>query len=222
MKIKIFNTIFAIIFIVMLLIPLFLTDLRNGLVSVEENRMLADRPPLSSINHPRTFIQNFNGWFNDHIGFREKFISLQRTLNRFQKEGPQYREGNLTYIVGKEGHHFYTGSNYEMISKFQGDPIFTNSQLQQFAQSLTDVRNFLAEKDIPFVVMFCTDKESIYPEYYPEAIRRGPEPNQLDFITSYLKTNTVIDVFNIRQALAEQKKTLSVVPKTTAWRYNSL
>jgi hypothetical protein len=197
----------------MLLIPLFLTDLRNGLVSVEENRILANRPPLSSINHPRTFIQNFNEWFNDHIGFREKFISLYRTLNRFQKEGSQYREGYLAYIVGKEGHHFYTGPNHKMVSKFQGYPIFTNNQLQLFAQKLADVRNYLAEKDIPFIVMFCTDKESIYPEYYPETIRRGPEPNQLDFITSYLKNNTAVDVFNIRQALVDQKKHYLLYPK---------
>ncbi|MDR1618230.1 MAG: hypothetical protein LBS06_04180 [Treponema sp.] len=213
MKTKSFKAAFVVTFIIMLLTPLLSTDLRNGAVSVEENRMLADRPPLSSINHPRTFIKDFNKWFDDHVGFREKFISLYRIFNKLQRKGPQYREGNLTYITGKKGHHFFTGYNNEMTAKFSGKPIFSDKQLETFAQKLKTVKSFLDKEGILLIVMFCTDKESVYPEYYPESIRQGPEPIQLDFITDYLKNNASIDVFNIRRALLDQKGRYPLYPK---------
>jgi hypothetical protein len=53
--------------------------------------------------------------------------------------------------------------------------------------------------------MFCADKESVYPEFYPKSIKRGFEPIQLDIITGYLQEHTDVDVFNIRQALLAEK-----------------
>jgi hypothetical protein len=73
------------------------------------------------------------------------------------------------------------------------------------ASKLEEVKTFLDKKGIPLIVMFCADKESIYPEFYPKAIKRGPEPIQLDLITEYIKEHTSVDVFNIRQALLAEK-----------------
>jgi hypothetical protein len=73
------------------------------------------------------------------------------------------------------------------------------------AAKLEEVKTYLEKKSIPLVVMFCTDKESIYPEFNPKSIKRGPEPIQLDMITDYLQENTNVDVFNIRQALLAEK-----------------
>jgi hypothetical protein len=120
----------------MLLIPLFSTDMRSGITSERENRMLADRPPLWLMkDRPRHFIRTFERWFNDHVGLREKFISLYRMINKFQGKGPQYKEGELTYIIGKDGHYFFTGFNHEMIAKFQGRAVFSGEQLRTCAQN---------------------------------------------------------------------------------------
>ncbi|MDR0642709.1 MAG: hypothetical protein LBG07_09650 [Treponema sp.] len=197
----------------MLLIPLFSTDLRSGVISKWENRMLADRLPLSVIKkHPRHYIRIFERWFNDHVGFRETLINLYRKIN-----GPQwsfhYQEGGLSYTVGKEGHHFFSGTNHALIAKFQGRAIFSDEQLRAFAQKLSAIKNYLDKEGIPLIVMFCTTKETIYPEYYPETILRGPEPVQLDIITDYLKENTSVDVFSIRQALMAQKDRYLLYPK---------
>jgi hypothetical protein len=80
------------------------------------------------------------------------------------------------------------------------------------AEKLEEVKTYLDRKDIPLVVMFCADKESIYPEYYPESIIRGPEPIQLEIITSYLQDHTSVDVFNIRQALLEERSNYLLYP----------
>ena len=63
------------------------------------------------------------------------------------------------------------------------------------ADSLNGISRFLGQKNIPLLVMFCPDKESVYPEYYPKSIKRGPEPIQLDIITEYLNEQTTADVF---------------------------
>jgi len=55
--------------------------------------------------------------------------------------------------------------------------------------------------------MLCPDKESVYPEYYPKSIKRGPEPIQLDIITNYLQKYTSVDILNIKQALLTEKDT---------------
>jgi hypothetical protein len=138
---------------------------------------------------------------------------VYRKLNRFQERGIQYKEGRLTYIVGREGHHFFTGYNHELIAKFQGRAIFSDEELRIFAQKLTAIKNYLNEKGIPLIVMFCTDKETIYPEYYSKTIRRGPEPGQLNIVTTYLQNATPVDIFNIQQALIAQKEPYLLYPK---------
>jgi hypothetical protein len=77
---------------------------------------------------------------------------------------------------------------------------------------LEELKKYLDNKDIPLIVMLNTDKESIYPEFYPKTIKRGPEPIQLDVITTYLQNYTSVDVFNIRQALLEQKSNYLLYP----------
>jgi hypothetical protein len=73
------------------------------------------------------------------------------------------------------------------------------------AAKLDEVKVFLTNKGIPLVVMFCTDKESIYPEFYPKSIIKSIDPIQLDMITMYLQEQTDVDVFNIKQALLAEK-----------------
>jgi hypothetical protein len=100
-----------------------------------------------------------------------------------------------------------------MIGKFEGNPVFSSEQLQTFSHKLTSIQDYLNKRGLPLIVMFCTDKETIYPEYYSPAVKRGPEPIQLDFITSYLKNSTSVDVFNIKQSLLEQKDRYPLFPK---------
>jgi hypothetical protein len=108
-----------------------------------------------------------------------------------------------------------------MISKFQGKKFISDEQLSEMAAKLEEVKTYLENKGIPLVVMFCTDKESVYPEYYPKSIKRGSEPIQLDIITSYLQEHTGVDVFNIRQALVEEKNNYLLYYKVDTMSFTS-
>jgi hypothetical protein len=190
----------------MLILPLVFVDLSSDRVFVEENRMLAERPRLADMrNHPGTFIQGFDAWFKDSTGFRERLIKLYQMIDKNKwLNAVRYTDGQYVYLVGEKGHHYFA-SGGELISKFQGKQFLSDEQLANMANKLEEVNTYLDNKGIPLVVMFCSDKESVYPEFYPKSIKKGPEPIQLDMITEYLQRHTSVDVFNIRQALLTEK-----------------
>ena len=222
---RFFNLCFILIFILMMALPLVFVDLKSDRVSVTENRMLANRPPFSELkNGPGTFIRQFDDWFKDSTGFREKLLAIYKTVNenKWLNNVVRYTDGQYVYLVGEKGHHYFAGGDGYLIAKFQGKPFLSDEQLSGMAGKLEEVKTYLEKKGIPLVVMFCTDKESVYPEYYPKSIKRGPEPIQLDKITNYLKENTSVDVFNIRQALLKEKKSnlLYIISSDDLTHYN--
>jgi hypothetical protein len=200
----------------MLFVPLILVDLSSDRISVSENRRLANFPNLADIkSHPGFFFSQFDSWFKDSTGFREQLVSLYNVINKNKSFGRQirYTEGQFTFIAGEQGHHYFAGvETNNLISRFQGKQFISEKKLENMAAKLEEFKTYLDHKDIPLVVMFCADKESIYPEYYPKSIIRGPEPIQLDTITSYLQDHTSVDVFNIRQALLAEKSNYLLYP----------
>jgi len=211
----------------MLALPLVFVDLKSDRISVGENRMLANRPPLFEIkNNPGMFIRQFDEWFKDSTGFREKLLDIYKTVNenKWLNNVVQYTDGQYVYLVGEKGHHYFAYEGGWMISKFQGKKFISDEQLLNMASKLDTVKTYLDSKSIPLVVMFCTDKESVYPEYYPKSIKRGPEPNQLDVITKYLQEHTSVDIFNIRQALLAEKNAnlLYILSSGDVTHYNQI
>jgi hypothetical protein len=191
----------------MLLVPLVLVDLSTDRASVIENRMLANPPKLTEIKiHPGKFKRDFDAWIKDSTGFREQILALYNLVNNNEKiNGIWYINGQYTHLIGEQGHHYFADENSRLIPKFLGKQFVSNELLQNMATKLEEVKLYLDNKGIPLVVMLCTDKETIYPEFYPKSIKRGPEPIQLDVITKYLQDHTNVDVFNIRQALLAEK-----------------
>jgi len=194
----------------MLALPLVFVDLGSDRISVGENRMLANRPSFAGIKDSLgLFIRQFDEWFKDSTGFREKLLAIYKSVNdnKWLNNVVQYTDGHYVYLKGEKGHHYFAYTDGWMISKFQGKKYISDEQLSGMAEKLEMVKTYLDNKNIPLVVMFCTDKESIYPEYYPKSIKRGSEPIQLDIITNYLQENTSVDVFNIRQTLLSERNT---------------
>jgi hypothetical protein len=202
---RVLNGVFIALFMAMLTLPLVFVDFASDRVSVQENRMLAQHPRLADIkNHPGTFVRGFDAWFKDSTGFREQVLALYNVMGKNgQLNGAFYMDGQTIYLIGEGGHHYYAMS--ALIGKFQGKRFLTDDQLTNMAVKLDEIKTYLDTKGIPLIVMFCTDKETIYPEFYPKSIKRGPEPVQLDIITRYLQEHTGVDLFNIRQALLAEK-----------------
>jgi len=197
----------------MLVLPLFFVDLSSDRISVKENRKLADRPHVSDIKrHPGTFIREFDAWFKDSTGFREKLISLYKKTDGIFGQN-YYLDGTSIVLIGKQGHHFHTHYN-QLLPIWQGKRWLDDTQSYELSVKLNKINQYLSERNIPFIVMFCTDKESIYPEYYPDFVIKGPEPTSLDAVVDYISANTNIDFFCIKENLLREKENWLLYPKT--------
>jgi hypothetical protein len=213
MKNKVLCAVYSIIFVFMLVMPMAFVNLYGGVVSAKENRTLATRPPISYMfKHPRDFIRMFDDWFSDNVGFREGFIDYYKKFMNLESN-IQYTDGQYLMLIGEQGHHYFAHTKGWMISKFQGQPFVSEEQLQGLADGLNKAKQYLDEKGIPLIVMFCADKEEIYPEYYPKSILRGPEPTQLDRITEYTRSHAGVDLFNIKECLLLAKQNYPVFDK---------
>ncbi len=214
MKAKTARIIFCVLFMLTLLMPLLFADFTGGKVSVGENRMLAARPPLSNaFSWPSHFIGQFGDWFSDNLGFRKLFIRLNRSIDARLASSGQYKNGQYVMLIGQEGHHFFADVDGFLIPKFQGQPFLSDDQLSGLANGLNSIKADLDARHIPLVVMLCADKDTIYPEYYPRSIRRGPDPNQLTVITQYLKDHTDADLFDLQACLTAAKADYPVFDK---------
>jgi len=203
---RVLNRCFVVLFMAMITLPLVFVDLSSNRTSVQENRMLAEFPQLIDLKkHPEIFVRQFDNWFNDSAGFREQLLALYNVMGINKKSGIRYGSGEVINLVGEHGHHFFVGKDEFLIRRFQGEPILSDEQLANMANKLEEIKDYLDRKGIPFIIMFCTFKEAIYPEFYPKSIKRGPEPIPLDIMTNYIKDHTSVDVFNIRQALLAEK-----------------
>ena len=204
MKAKGMYGLFIAAFMTMLLLPLLKIDLNGGAISKQENRVLASRPSLSlALEHPVGFVKGLDTWFMDNVGFREQLISLYKHLDALETEGP-YTDGQYKMLIGKEGHRYFAHTNGILIEKFQGKPYLTDEQLTGMTEGLKWIKATLDARNLPFTFMLCVDKETVYPEFYPDSIIKGQGPDQIDIITSAIAA-TGIDTFNLKARLLSEK-----------------
>jgi len=207
-----FERCFNFIFFLMMLLPLVFVNLSSDRVSVLENRKLANRPAISDLKkHPGKFIQDFDNWFKDSTGFRERLISLYKKTNSFFGR-TYYLDGTSIVFVGKQGHHFHTHYN-QLLPIWQGKRWLDDTQSYEVSKKLNKINQYLKERNIPFIFMLCTDKESIYPEYYPDFVIKGQEPTSLDAVVDYISANTNIDFFCVKERLLKEKENWLLYPK---------
>jgi hypothetical protein len=84
---------------------------------------------------------------------------------------------------------------------------FSPHALQQWVRMLEARRDWLAAQGIPFVLVIAPDKQTIYPESLPRALRkRAKEETRLDQLIAALRANTDIQIIDVRPALCEAKE----------------
>lgn len=223
---KAFSIVYVVLFLLILLAPLSFSDLQGGGQSLLENKRLEKRPPARSLlETPKEFIQKFEAWFSDNIGFREFLIALHRRI--FLHVLPSHSTyGKTMTLIGRDGHHFSPGSAFvSTLPVYLGKrPWLPDERMEQLAAKLNRTKRFLERRGIRFIVMFCADKESVYPEFYPESVTLGSAPTALDKVNEYISQNTSVDFFCIKERLLKEKSNYLLYPKTHGagdlWHYN--
>jgi hypothetical protein len=107
-------------------------------------------------------------------------------------------------ILGKNGWLFYTPRPVA-----PGQPLERPFEAQDLArwQDIVQARHdWLAARNIPYLLVIAPDKQTIYPEMLPAGLARRPAVSRLDQLLQHLRANTDIAVLDLRGRLLDAKK----------------
>lgn len=203
------NNIFVIIFFLIILIPLCCINTRDGIISETENRKLEKFPCLFDIHGKinKSFLYDFEKWFNDNIGFREKIVSIN---NRFFIYIFNKIDDNIFYMLGPGGELNFVDEN--ILEDWHHLNIPDDEYLRELAESYQYVDDFLSGQHIQFYRMQCWDKHTIYPEQFPKYALQYGKLSRTDVIVETINTKTNVNQPDYKDKLLEKKKEYAVYP----------
>ena len=161
------NTIFTVVFVLIILLPFLFMDHKTE-VSKKENRTLAAFPRILTndgridLEQIAAFPRLTDSYINDRFGFRNTFTTLAKTLNKMSKTI------NGSVVIGKNDWLFYSdykdGNN---IVDFFKTNLFTETEISQFITNIDRRRQWCENNNIKFIFLIAPNKHNVYPEYYP-------------------------------------------------------
>jgi hypothetical protein len=189
-------------------------EMRLRLLQVEntEKRALA-RFEWSSI----TNYHDFRDYFNDNFGFRVLLVRLNSVIKQKLFNAPAVPQ----VILGRNGWLYYYSEKANdgiSMNDYMGLALFTNDELSEIRKNVEEQRDWLKDRGIGYMIVVCPSKQSIYPEYLPDAIRKRKGKTRLDQVMEYLTENSDFQIIDVRDKLLEAKLRYDVYCKTdTHW-----
>lgn len=193
------DIVFLSLFFIAIFIPMF--NISEEETSKTENRVLATRPSLKAIyDKSQNYGQQFEQWFNDHFYSREKIIRFHDYIQRSIT-----KRGNDKVLIGKDNWLFYTLEN--SINNFKNTSTFSDKELENIAQYLSDINNWAKQHGKEFYYLICPDKNKIYGEYIIGITQEKPDSqNRTNQLINYLRQHTDVKVIYLYDALHQAKK----------------
>ena len=174
--------------LILLLLILPSTNIRQDDINLKENRTLAQLPSLFVKHRFNTkFGLEFNNWFSDRFWGRESMISLYNYYSTV------FNKGTYNRILGKNGWFFYRDD--EEFDTYTNKTLFSDAELHHIAAYLQDIDNWCRKHHKYFVFMIAPERHKIYGEYYPDNILKIRDDSQSRALQlmQYLQENTQIE-----------------------------
>jgi hypothetical protein len=206
-----FPILIAILFIGFIFTPPFLTLVKqDALISEFEKRQLAQLPEMK-FNLPSLvkFPQQFEKYFNDHIGGRDQLISLHNTFNfRVLKKSPI-----SSATVGEKDWLFFNadGELLDFMGLMQKD----FATLEGYRYVLEDRRDWLAKFGVRYLFLPVPNKMMMYGEYLPLRVRQEKGVTIYDqFIDHMHKYSDFTDFLDLKAILLKAKEERQIYFRT--------
>jgi hypothetical protein len=190
----------VILFLVALCVPAVRSLSDPAAQANAENRRLAPEPEWRwKRAYLLAFPAKFEAFFNDRFGYRDTLIHW---MNLARVCWLRTSTSN-TIIIGKKGWLYYTdtpiGRDYENVRPF------TDEELQTWQHALEDRRAWLAARGIHYYFVIAPDKQTIYPEMLPDALRQRQGPSRLDQLQAYLQAHSDFRIVDLREPLLQAR-----------------
>jgi hypothetical protein len=168
-----------------------------------EQRELAQKP-VFKLNKATiaAYPKDYENYMNDNFGIKNSLVYLNNYINvKLLGVSPMD-----SVLLGKNGWLYYAkDGDINMVDDYRGITMFSDEQLKKIKDNLEEQKAWLKAKGIPFVLLFAPNKESIYPEYLPDNIKKVQEETRLNVLISYLKKNSDVDIIDMRNELINNK-----------------
>jgi alginate O-acetyltransferase complex protein AlgJ len=184
------HLIIILIFYSIISTPLVISILNRG----DEEKLIYNKLP----DFPAVYQKQFETTF----GLRKKLVSAFYFF-RMMLLNETYVNDKI--ITGKDGWLFYSSSTDGItIDDCEGKIELTGEELSKIKTNLEEQAEWLRKKNIPYILVICPSKHTIYAEYLPGSIKKGR--TIFDQILDYLKKNSNIRIIDLRNTLLSNKK----------------
>lgn len=191
------------------------SKINHDKISVQENRTLAKYVPLikeGKINY--NYGRDFETWFNDRFNERKFFIDVNSSINRLIDKKLKNEEA----MAGKENWLFT--KRWNSIETFQDKELFTPKELEKIKANIEGVQKWAAKNGIKFYILLTFDKERIYPEFYPDEIKKIGDLSKIEQTYNFIKDSTSVPVIYPYEQLMKAKNEHLLYYKTgTHWNH---
>lgn len=197
------NWAFIAIFLIIICAPGFVNFIGVYPGENTEQRELAKKPVFKLNKETITsYPKEYENYLNDNFGIKNSLVFLNNYINvKLLGVSPMD-----SVLLGKNGWLYYAkDGDINMVDDYRGITMFSDEQLKKIKDNLEEQKNWLEARKIPFVLLFAPNKETIYPEYLPDNIKKVQEKTRLDQLITYLKKNSDVDIIDIRNELINNK-----------------
>lgn len=214
---KISKIIFVAIFLLLLFMPMLFTNLENRKISESENRYLAAQAKLWNENKEwnKNFTADFENWVNDNIGFRDSLVVQNAKI---QYHGFGVLANNSNMYLGPKGELNY--ATPEILKDYQRKNLYSETKLQEIADSIQILADYIRSKGAAFYYYQAWDKHSIYPEQFPISVLQKTGISKTDAFNDFIVKNTDVTLISPKAELLAEKAnypTYSVWGDPTHW-----
>jgi len=156
---KIPDLIFIFAFMIMLIVPMALTNVKKEQVSEIDNRMLTELKPFEGIGWTsfNNSARNLESYFSDRVGFRAQMITMNQILND-RLFGLMVHP---SYENGKEGHVFF---------KFNREWTDYGDFINSYTGYIDQMQTYCMSRGADFLFALNPSKTILYEEYLPDGI----------------------------------------------------
>jgi hypothetical protein len=183
----------------------------SGQSYLQEKRKMAAKPEFRW-NRMFQYLKEFTPYYNDYFTFRSDLIFLNNLLKvKFFRVSP-----TPTVLMGKNGWLFFDNPAAQpgTVEYYRSLNPFSVKELEQWKDFLEQRHRWLAARGIHYLFIIVPNKNTIYPEFMPDHIRRANKKSRMDQLIEYLEKYSNVPFLDIRKALENAKTQYPVYSKT--------
>ena len=203
MNLKILNTVFQRINIIVFFIIIFTPSLwmicgHNTTISYTEKRTLSTFPSMpDNLSQIKSYFSGIDGYFNDHFGFREWMV--YRYQRELKKRFPDVQRMSKV-MKGLNNWYFFTGNS--MLEDFTGRNLRSNDDLSEWIELYRAKKEWLKKQGIAYLLIVPPSKISIYGQFIGEPWIGQKGTTKLSQLKGVLQDSDSSTFLDLRPALA--------------------